>query len=123
MLISPDVEVAQTRLTRHSLRTMRPSSVRSSADPWVDVGAANGPVQAAAIGDDPFARLPRAARFKSFPGLTRQGSEVGEADPRGHPMSLARSSLLLVTLVRAGDTAREQEGNADRLPTDGRARR
>ncbi len=90
---------------------------------WVDPGAlarslpdlaeVGGPALVAVMGNP--GRFKRGRQFRSFTGLAPKASETGDTDHKGQPMSNAGSSLLRTTLVRAADTAREQDPQLARV--------
>jgi transposase len=87
-----------------------PDGLARSLPGLAEVG---GPALVATMGAPE--RFARGKQFRSFTGLVPKASETGQTDRKGQPMSKAGSSLLRTTLVRAADTAREQDPQLARI--------
>ncbi|MDR3082159.1 MAG: transposase, partial [Streptomyces sp.] len=77
------------------------------------VAEVGGPVLTALVGE--VTRFPSAAHFRSYTGLAPQASETGDSDRKGQRMSKAGPDLLRTTLIRAADTARQQDPQLARI--------
>ena len=62
-------------------------------------------------------RYPNGRHFVSYTGLVAESSETGDSDRKGQGMSKAGPGLLRTTLVRAANTARQQDPHSRRSTT------
>jgi transposase len=104
------LKACETELAKHQLereagyRRLDPDQLMCSLPGVAEVGA---PVLSVFLAQ--AARYPNGRHFVSYTGLVADSSETGDSDRKGQVMSKAGPGLLRTTLVRAANTARQQD--------------
>ena len=113
LLKTCEAELAKHQLQREAgYRRVDPDQLMCSLPGVAEVGA---PVLSVFLVQP--SRYPNGRHFVSYTGLVAESSETGDSDRKGQGMSKAGTGLFRTTLVRAANTARQQDPHSRRSTT------